>query len=32
MLQQQEAEDFVRQAVEADTTGRKYKVGEIEVE
>jgi len=28
----EEAEDFVRQAVEADTTGRKYKVGEIEVE
>ena len=28
----EEAEDFARQAVEADTTGRKYRVGEIEVE
>ena len=27
----EEAEDFARQAVEADTTGRKYRVDEIEV-
>jgi hypothetical protein len=27
----EEAEDFARRAAEADTTGRKYRVGEIEV-